>query len=75
MLNNLNTLPIEIFLEKAQIACKSGQKSLNLPINDVIQLVDSLSVVLARLSGELDAIILDLRNQGNIKVTMDGGSL
>jgi len=74
-MNNLNTLPIEMFLEKAKIARKSGQKSLSLPINDVIQLEESLSVVLARLAGELDAILLDLKKQTNVTITMDGGSL
>ena len=64
-----------MFLEKAKIARKSGQKSLSLPINDVIQLEESLSVVLARLAGELDAILLDLKKQTNVTITMDGGSL
>lgn len=74
-MNNLNTLPIEMFLEKAEIARKSGQKTLNLPINDVIRLQESLSVVLTRLAGELDAILLDLKKQNNITIAMDGGSL
>jgi len=71
----LNTLPIEMFLEKARIARKSGQKTLNLPINDVILLEETLAVVMTRLAGDLDAIALSVRQQGNITVTMDGGSL
>jgi len=71
----LNTLPIEMFLEKARIARKSGQKSLNLPINDIILLEESLSVVMTRLAGELDAIALNAQQQGDITIRMDGGSL
>ena len=72
---NLNTLPIEMFLEKARIARKSGQKTLNLPINDVISLEESLAVVMTRLAGELDAIALNCQQQGNLTITMDGGTL
>lgn len=71
----LNTLPIEMFLEKARIARKSGQRSLNLPIDEVIMIEESLAVVMTRLSGELDAIALSVQQQGDITVTMDGGSL
>ena len=71
----LNTLPIEMFLDKARIARKSGQKSLNLSINDVILLEESLAVVMTRLAGDLDAIAFNLQQQGDITIKMDGGSL
>jgi hypothetical protein len=72
---SLNTLPIEMFLEKARIARKSGQKSLNLPIDDVIMLEETLAVVMTRLAGELDKIALNVQQAGDITVKMDGGSL
>lgn len=71
----LNTLPIENFLEKARIAVKSGQKSLNLSIDDVQLLQDSLAVVMTRLAGELDHIANNVQQQASIEVKMDGGSL
>lgn len=71
----LNTIPIEMFLEKARIARKSGQKSLNLSIDDVNMLEESLSVVMTRLTGDLDSIVFNLQQQESITVTMDGGSL
>lgn len=74
-MNSLNTLPIEMFLEKARIARKSGQKSLSLPITEVQQLEESLAVVMTRLCGELDAIALNVQQSGEIVVKMDGGSL
>lgn len=70
----LNTLPIEMFLEKARIATKSGQKNLNLDIKDVIALSDSLATVMTRLSGKLDEVIATASSQeAVIEVKMDGG--
>ena len=71
----LNTLPIEMFLEKARIASKSGQKNLNLDIKDVVALSDSLATVMTRLSGKLDEVIATASSQeATITVEMDGGS-
>jgi hypothetical protein len=71
----LNTLPIEMYLEKARIARKSGQKSVNLPIDEASLLEDSLSVVMTRLAGELDKIAIAAQGTGDITIKMDGGSL
>lgn len=71
----LNTLPIEMYLEKARIARKSGQKTVNLPIDEASLLEDSLSVVMTRLAGELDKIALASQDNGDITIKMDGGSL
>jgi hypothetical protein len=71
----LNTLPIEMYLEKARIARKSGQKSVNLPIDEASLLEASLSVVMTRLAGELDKIALASQDNGDITIKMDGGSL
>ena len=74
-MNNLNTLPIEIFLEKARIARKSGQKSVNLTIDEVSMLEESLSVVMTRLTGDLDAILMNMQKSNDITINMDGGKL
>lgn len=71
----LNTLPIEMFLEKARIARKSGQKSLNLPIDEVAMLEETLAVVMTRLVGDLDTAIQAVQQQDTIVIQMDGGSL
>lgn len=75
MTTPLNTLPIEMYLEKARIARKSGQKSVNLSINEASLLEDSLSVVMTRLAGELDKIAVASQDTGDITIKMDGGSL
>lgn len=75
MMQQLNTLPIEMFLEKARIARKSKQKSLNLSIDEVMLLEDTLAVVMTRLVGDLDAAIQAVQQQEDIVIQMDGGSL
>ena len=75
MITPLNTLPIELYLEKARIARKSGQKSVNLSIDEASLLEDSLSVVMTRLAGELDKIAISAQGSGDITIKMDGGSL
>ena len=52
-MKNLNTFPIEDFLNKARIAIKANQKGLALSIKEVADLQNSLSVVMTRLAGEL----------------------
>jgi hypothetical protein len=71
-MKQLNTLPIEEFLNKARIAIKSNQNSVTLSIKEVTDLQNSLSIVMTRLAGELDAIA---KNQNNdvIQIKMDGG--
>ena len=70
-MKQLNTLPIEDFLNKARIAIKSNQKSLNLTIKEVGDLQNSLSVVMTRLAGELDQAAT--QNSEKITISMDGG--
>lgn len=75
MTQPLNTLPIEMFLEKARIARKSNQKSLNIPIDEVMMLEDSLAVVMTRLVSDLDTAIQAVQQQDTVVIQMDGGSL
>lgn len=75
-MKQINTLPIENFLEKARIASKSGQKSLVLDIKEAQQLYDSLAVVMTRLAGNYEDLIAGMNNTGQeevIQVSMDGG--
>jgi hypothetical protein len=69
----MNTLPIEMFLDKARIAIKSNQKSLNLDIKEVVFLYDSLAVVMTRLAGSTE-VIRPADSPDSIKVKMDGGT-
>jgi hypothetical protein len=68
-MKQLNTLPIEEFLDKARIAIKSNQKSVTLTIKEVTDLQNSLSIVMTRLAGETPVI----QPPEVIQVKMDGG--
>lgn len=73
-MSQLNTLPIEMFLEKARVATKTNQKYLNLDIKEVQSLTDSLSIVMTKLAGLLDAELTNIQNQpSNISIKVDGG--
>lgn len=72
-MKQLNTLAIEDFLDKARLAIKTNQKTLTLPISDVIALQHSLVIVMTRLSGELDKIVSAVQQQPTIEVKIDGG--
>lgn len=69
----LNTLPIEDFLNKTRIAIKSNQKTLSLTIKEATDLQNSLSVVMTRLSGELDQVMANPKSDTPLEIKMDGG--
>ena len=69
-MSNINTFPIEDFLNKARLAIKSNQKGLTLSIKEVTDLQNSLSVVMTRLAGENTTAGLG----EDIVIKIDGGS-
>jgi hypothetical protein len=71
-MKQLNTLPIESFLEKSRIAIRSNQKNITLTIDEVTNLQNSLSVVMTRLTGEMDQIVAST-GKGPTDVKIDGG--
>jgi hypothetical protein len=71
-MKHLNVFPIEDFLEKARIAIKTNQKSLNLSIKEVTDLHSSLASVMTRLSGQLDQTAASNQNS-KVEIKMDGG--
>lgn len=72
-MKQLNTLAIEDFLDKARIAIKTNQKTLTMPIGEVVALQNSLAVVMSRLSGELDKVLNTTVTQSAVEIKMDGG--
>ena len=72
-MKQLNTLPIEDFLEKTRISRKSGQKSLTLTAKEANDLYDSLSMVMTRLTGKLDQALSENQFPDKIEIQMDGG--
>jgi hypothetical protein len=72
-MKQINTLPIEDFLDKARIARKSNQKSLSLTSKEYTDLYDSLASVMTRLSGNLDKIASENQFPDKIEIKVDGG--
>lgn len=73
-MKQLNTLPIEQFLEKSRIASKSNQKNLIIDIKEAQALSDCLAVVMTRLVSDLDAQLQSAQNQASvISINVDGG--
>lgn len=73
-MKQINTLPIETFLDKARIANKTGQKTVVLDIKDAVSLADSLALVMTRLTGKLDeALVRKSEEVQIVEVQMDGG--
>jgi hypothetical protein len=73
-MKQLNTLPIETFLDKARIAIKSNQKHLTLDIKEVQSLSDSLAVAMTRIAGDLDEKLSSAESvPAVISINMDGG--
>jgi hypothetical protein len=69
-MKQLNTIPIENFLDKTRIAIKTNQKVVTLSISEAAELQNSLAVVMTRLAGQLDQIA---SASSTIQVKMDGG--
>lgn len=67
-MSDLNTFPIEDFLNKARLAIKTNQKGLTLTIKEATDLQNSLSVVMTRLAGEAQT------KQEDITVKLNGGT-
>jgi hypothetical protein len=72
-MKQLNTLPIEDFLDRTRIAIKGNQQSVTLTIREATDLQNSLSVVMTRLSGELDQLASRSSPANSLEVKMDGG--
>ena len=71
-MSTLNTLPIEDFLNRVRVAIKSNQKNLTLSIKEATDLQNSLSIVMTRLSGNMDQL-LNSTPTPNLEIKMDGG--
>ena len=67
-MKQLNTLPIEDFLEKTRVAIKTNQRNLTLSIKEATDLQNSLSMVMTRLAGNTESSPLE-----DIKIEVNGG--
>ena len=73
-MRQLDTYPIEDFLDKARVAKKINQKTLVMSSKEYSDLYDSLALVMTRLSGLLDVSVAPPPAASSIEVKMDGGN-
>jgi hypothetical protein len=72
-MKQLNTVPIEDFLDKARIAIKTNQKTVTFSIKEVTDLQNSLSIVMTRLTGDLERLLSTTPPSNTVEINMDGG--
>lgn len=72
----LNTLPIIQYLQQVKQADSSRSNEIRIPIDRAKALAYTLGMVMSRLEGDLEKLVLDSKNNDDIEieVRMDGGS-
>ena len=72
----LNTLPIQQFLQQVKQADNSKSAEVRIPLDRAKNLAYTLGMVMARLEGDLEKILVDKNSDDDIEieVRLDGGS-
>ena len=69
----INTGPIQQFLKQVKGADAGRAKDVILDIQQAKSLAFTLGIVLARLNGDLEKILVQPKQEETIKVELDGG--
>lgn len=72
-MKQLNTLPIEDFLDRTRVAIKTNQKTVVLSLKEATDLQNSLAVVMTRLTGNMDQLLANSQSN-SIEIKMNGGA-
>jgi hypothetical protein len=73
--NDLNTLPIQQFINAVKGADASKQREIKMDIQTAKRLAFTLGEVMAKMNGELEQLLIKKQAQEEvIKVELDGGS-
>jgi len=72
----LNTIPIQQFIQQVKQADSGKSNEVRIPIDRAKSLAYTLGIVMSRLEGDLEKLILESKkdNDIEIEVRMDGGS-
>lgn len=72
----LNTIPLQQFLQQVKAAENSKQREIRLDINQAKNLAFTLGIVMSRLHGDLEKLVLESKSTDEevIEVQMDGGA-
>ena len=71
----LNTIPLQLFLQQVKSAENSQAREIKMDIATAKNLAFSLGIVMARLEGDLEKLVLQSKNTDDevIEVNLDGG--
>jgi len=70
----LNTIPIQQFIKKVKSADFSNEKNLTLTLTDAKSLAYCLGIVMARLEGNLEQLLIKPKDNELIQISVDGGN-
>ncbi len=71
----LNTIPIQQFIQQVKSAENSRSKELRIDITQAKNLAFTLGIVMSRLNGDLEKLLVKQNSSEEIiQVTMDGGN-
>lgn len=71
----LNTAPIQQFIQQVKAAENSRSRDVKLDINQAKNLSYTLGIVMSRLHGDLEKLVLESKETEEvIQVNLDGGS-
>lgn len=71
----LNTIPLQQFIQQVKSADNSRAKELKIPLEQAKNLAYTLGIVMSRLNGDLEKILLnENKNEEILEIRMDGGS-
>lgn len=71
----LNTIPIQQFIQQVKSAENSRSKEVRIDITQAKNLAFTLGIVMSRLNGDLEKLLVKNSNSEEIiQVTMDGGN-
>jgi hypothetical protein len=72
----LNTIPLQQFISQVKSADASRAKEVRLDINTAKNLAFTIGIVMSRLQGDLEKLVLEANsNEEVIQIDMDGGRL
>jgi len=71
----LNTIPLQLFLQQVKSAENSQAREIKMDIATAKNLAFSLGIVMTRLEGDLEKLVLQSKNTDDevIEVNLDGG--
>jgi hypothetical protein len=70
----LNTIPIQQFLNAVKSAEASRSKELKIDITTAKNLAFTLGIVMSRLHGDLEKLVINSKEEEVIKLDLDGGN-